>query len=274
MSWNILLTAAGAIMGLAGVALSGHEPQFDYELAAPIGSASLLTASYQASPKVSARFHQAPVSDVLHWLDRQGVSFVIADSKLKDREITLSVQNQPLDSVVDAIARALGGRWERQGAIRVFREGNAGEFSFSMPEMKGLQKGLDGLPAPNIQLWKSLPSNPELKQFEFKFDGGGHDFAKLRDDLEKAQGDQRKSIQLFQKDEGGAMHRLGGNPRGFEDFVKSLSDKQKDLMKTQGYLKVTDLTDEQKTDLGISGNPEHLEIEYTRDGQTIIVRSK
>jgi hypothetical protein len=60
----------------------------------------------------------------------------------------------------------------------------------------------------------------------------------------------------------------------FEGFVKSLSDSQKDLMRSQGYLKVSDLTSEQRKMLGIEGDPGHFQLQYEKDGVKIIVKSE
>ena len=275
MSWNIFVTAASALMGLAGIGLAAHEPQFDYELAAPSSSSAVITASYQKSPNVSVRFHDSKVGDVLSWLERQNVSFMVADPGLKDREITLSIQDQPLDSVIDSIATALGGHWERKGAIRVFKEGSWGDFGmFQAPNMKILEKGLDGLPPLDM---KTLPALPNDQQFQFNYTVPD---TKTLQDLEKRMqdfgklgpGSHRDIVESNGKDREYTFKVRGGSD--LETFVKSLSSKQKDLMKSKGYLRIGDLTEEQKSKLGIEGNPEHFEIQYMKDGQTVIVRSK
>jgi uncharacterized coiled-coil protein SlyX len=385
MAWNLFLTGAGALAGLAGLAISAIEPQFDYELAAPSQATPVL---YQASPNVSVQFHDTSVGDVLSWLEKQGVSFVVSDPKLKERTITLNIQNQPLDEVVDAIANALGGHWDRKGNIRIYKDGEGfGMYSFTMPQIKTFDKNyMDGLPVPdggqgtwNVvppalpdgklpQVWNVPPGQPGMQQFRiWSDDPKARELEKQLDELrknpdqnsekikelEKKLGELRKSevggfafgdgngpevwnmppgqfriwgddpkaqelekqlkelrknpdlndekikelqkkLSELRKSEVGGFAFGEGSGQGtwnvvppagikpyhfsfgfdLDRFTKSLSDKQKELMKSQGYLKIDDLTDEQRSQLGIVGHPEHFELDYSKDGQDIVIKSK
>ncbi|HSI72669.1 MAG TPA: hypothetical protein VK934_05790 [Fimbriimonas sp.] len=75
-------------------------------------------------PKVSVNFTKAPVMDVFNWLKDKGVNFVIADGMIPaGTTVTLNINDQPVDAVVEAVAAAIGGHWQRQGAVRVYRAG-------------------------------------------------------------------------------------------------------------------------------------------------------
>ena len=82
------------------------------------------TVEVQSEQRVSISFNHASVGDVLDWMTKNGASFVAADSELpKDATITLNVKDEPMNEVLDAVASALGGHWERRGHMRIFRKG-------------------------------------------------------------------------------------------------------------------------------------------------------
>lgn len=139
--------------------------------AMPSGYVLAQTASDQEeSQRVSASFNHAAVSEVMDWLIKNGVSFVTADSELpKDATITLNVKDEPINEVVDAIANALGGHWQRRGSMRIFRKGEGFE-GFG---------GNGTLAFPGQGEWKSMP---KMKSWTGKpgegnfFDKDGHVF--------------------------------------------------------------------------------------------------
>jgi len=112
------LAAAAIIAGSpASSALHLAQEVQDQATPAPV-------VNVQSEKRVTISFNHAPVSDVLDWMAKNGASFVAADSELpKDATITLNVQDQPMNQVLDAIASALGGHWDRRGGMRVFRQG-------------------------------------------------------------------------------------------------------------------------------------------------------
>ena len=84
-----------------------------------------------AQQRVSVSFNHAGVGEVLDWLSKNGGSFVAADSELpKDATVTMSIKDAPIEDVMDAIASALGGHWERRGDVSVFRKGEGFDFAF------------------------------------------------------------------------------------------------------------------------------------------------
>lgn len=305
MAWNFLLMAAG-LAGLAGVGVA-YQPDFDFQLAAPSSTPRLTAlADYQKPARVSVKFQDAKVGEVLKWLERQGVSFVIADTKLKDRSITLSIQDQPVDAVADAIASALGGHWERQGAIRVFREG-AFSWLFEAPSVKGELIKPDGKNLLKDYQFQETPmprsDGNQMKVFTlpdqdgktFQFFGNGFNTPspfgqRMYNFNGQVPTDPAKLKELEQKitDELNRLHEeaksqpktrfefkdpfFGPRP-DFDAFSKSLTDSQKDLMKSQGFLKLDDLTSEQRTLLGLQSVTGHVEVRYEKDGTTIVIKN-
>ena len=187
--WSI---AGATILASAAVA-AGHQAVQVVQSPAPA-----VTVVAQAEPevrqeeneqRVSADFKHAAVSDVLDWLSKNGINFATADSELpKDATITLSAKDMPLSQVLDSIASALGGHWERRGDMRVFRKGEGftvfangspfgdGEKSFNIaPFAKGFSKdqikafGKDGktfvMPVLPKGQWMS-PDMPDLKELK------------------------------------------------------------------------------------------------------------
>jgi hypothetical protein len=99
----------------AGTAVSTTSPEVTYQVAAAVA---------QQGRRVSAQFSSVKPSEVFDWLQKQGVSFVVADGSVPaDAKVTLNVVDQPVDDVIDALGRALGGHWGRQNGIRVFERG-------------------------------------------------------------------------------------------------------------------------------------------------------
>jgi hypothetical protein len=267
------LTGAATVLGLAGIGLAAQDPPFDFQVAAPTqDSAQVAVVSdpvqTQKQEGVSAHFRDAKVAEVLAWLEQQGVNFVLSDPAIKDRTITLNIDGQPLDDVVDSIASALGGHWEHKGKIRVFHSGTGGftdlfssarpgvnvfgltpdktsPFQFTVPK-SGDQKGLQEY------RFFTTPPNGQFKGFDDK----------SIQDLLKGQGND---LRVF---------TFGAPKVDFEKFVKSLSDHQKELMKSQGYLKLDDLTARQREMIGVKGSPANMTITYTANGQTVTIKSK
>ena len=62
------------------------------------------------------------------------------------------------------------------------------------------------------------------------------------------------------------------NGKNIGDVMKSLTPAQKELQKTQGYLKASDLTSEQRSILGITGEGS-FDITIVRDGETLKIKS-
>lgn len=123
------------LMALTAVVAGGtaQDPSMDLQIAAPVltssdqvvtTSGSLAVSSAQQGEKITTQFRNAKASEVLEWMEKRGVSFVVNDGDIKqDARVTLSVTDTPLENVLDALASALGGHWERRDKIRVFHKG-------------------------------------------------------------------------------------------------------------------------------------------------------
>lgn len=101
-------------------------------------------------------------ADVVNWMKGQGINFVIADESAAKTRIALNFQNRPLREVINAIAKAMGGSWEKDGDTFVFQpQGRNPFFGMQTPglEMKDFK-------------WESMPKIAE----GFKWDGKVPDF--------------------------------------------------------------------------------------------------
>jgi hypothetical protein len=112
-----------------GTAVESHpSPTQGVEVRTVPAQSSLMevqSPQIELGPKVSAKFRNAKVNDVLDWLEHQGISFVMGENMVRpDQTVTLNIVDQPAGDVADAIAAALGGHWDRRGNIRVFQPGS------------------------------------------------------------------------------------------------------------------------------------------------------
>lgn len=137
------------------------------------------------SQRVSARFNRALLPEVLEWLSKQDVSYVVADADLsKDQTLTLNINDQPLSDVVEAIAAALGGHWQRRGAVRAFTKGHGmtmfgAQGMAHMPNMKDFEK---------LETFGKMKGFEKMKDFDFHFEElPGEDF-KFRSDMTSPEG--------------------------------------------------------------------------------------
>jgi len=85
---------------------------------------------------ISKRFVNAKLTEVLAWLSLEEFSFVADSSEFPtESTVTLNFRNQPLGAVLDAIADAYSGRWERRGEI----------FTLRPVALRGLNSGAPAL---------------------------------------------------------------------------------------------------------------------------------
>jgi hypothetical protein len=110
-SLAIGLVCAGMTLSVSGHA--GWAPQ-KAQAVASMGGLDLP----ELKKPITKRFVNAKVSEVLAWLSLEQFSFVADSSEFsQDGSVTLNFRNQPLGAVLDAIADAFNGRWERRGEI-------------------------------------------------------------------------------------------------------------------------------------------------------------
>lgn len=200
MDVKTLLGLTSAIVG-TGIVVA-QDPSFEYPPVQPILTSGKIEETQAQDKKITVRFKQASVDEVLDWLSNQGVSFVTAGVP-KDAKISLSVTDMPLSEVIAAVGNALGGSFIKSGNTYVFHRG-ARSFVFDAPvatlreipkiDMKAIQE-LERMPevvpfksfnSQDPQVQKELQQLREKMQKDF---GPNSDFMKK---LQQEMGDAKK----------------------------------------------------------------------------------
>ena len=115
--WSLAVGLVCAGMTLSVQGHAGWAPQ----RAQAVPSMSALDLAAFKKP-ITKRFVNAKLSEVLAWLSLEKFSFVADVSEFPEQgQVTLNFQAQPLGAVLDAIADAYHGRWERRGDIFTLR---------------------------------------------------------------------------------------------------------------------------------------------------------
>lgn len=70
---------------------------------------------------VTKQFEDVNVNEVFAWLVGQGFSFVVDDREFDQARVTMDIDHKTLGEAANSLASALGGRWEKKGAVYVFR---------------------------------------------------------------------------------------------------------------------------------------------------------
>lgn len=270
---------------LAASLVLGQQP-----LTAPrtitVRPAPFLIGSVQNEKRISVRFNDASLKDVLNHLQKQKIDFAVDSDQFKDRRLTLNLTDVPLSTALAAIAGALDAHWEAIGAVRVLKKGPGLGFR---PDVGGLFQ--DGkfrtfmLPDVSKRYWK--PENLSEKDFAIRanekaikaleraqkdFETQKFEFKKLDDEvvkkaLEKAQALHDKELRsTFEK-----AYTMGC--QDINALLKSITPTQKELAKKQGYLKLSDLTVEQRKLAGVKGDGK-IEITITRDNETLKIKGE
>jgi hypothetical protein len=127
MDIKTILGLSSAILG-TGVVV-GQDPSFEYPAIQPTSNSSstTITCPEEQAKRVTVRFKQASVEEVLDWLGNQGVNFVTLGIP-KGTKIDLNVTDMPVDKVVQVIATTLGGAFEKQGDTYIFQKGAHNAF--------------------------------------------------------------------------------------------------------------------------------------------------
>jgi len=267
--------------------------------------------------RVSVKFDNVPLKEVLSWLGSQGVNFVVRD-EAGESHLTMNIVDQPLKDAVSAIADVMGGRWVRRGEVYSFQPG--GPFNFIGPDVKGFafdedaMKELKMLPKMfSDQDLKELKALPDMKEFnkdfmkDFKvvipdmkdFHMSEKDAQKLRDELRtemklvipKIQ--ELKELKMSDKDKQKLRNdikielkplqdlkelknlktlRIDGN-QDIEKLMGSISKAQWDKHAKQGYLKLSDLTPEQRKMLGQNDLKGTWELSYSINGKSLKIKN-
>lgn len=278
---------------LAGAAALPQDPSFDLQIATPTqhhaepipatvqsvvvqgqatgGSTPFPTVPAQrvgSEPRVSVQFREAKTGEVLAWLEQQGVNFIAAESDVpRETRVTLNIKDQPLETVLNALGRALGGRWEREGAIRVFRKGPS--FFVSPPAIQNLPPAVGLVPqipeelAERVreQVRSSLRQNRELLRQSEKERGRTNTL--------------RTTPRPFTFDRD--VYRLAPAPRGtgidVQRLLRSLTPDQRDTQRKRGFVPYEDLTREQRTLLGERPDG-RFEFKFKTNRDEIVIRGQ
>lgn len=147
----------------------------------------------QDTKRISVVFENASPEQVVKWLIRQGFNLVIPSDQIsKDRKISLSLKNAPAEEALDAIARALGGVWERQGEVRTFRKGTT--FLRDLPRMAPRAGSTDV----RVFSFDSKDLTPEQRA---KFEALGKEMAEMGAKMaEKLGPEVQKTLELLLKE--------------------------------------------------------------------------
>lgn len=263
------------------------------------------------SQRVTADFKSAPLSEVLKWLSSQGLSFVVKDGTL-DGRLTIHIANQPLKDAADAIAKAMGGRWDRNGDVFTLKSGSDGlgmlryeDFkvdgtpkTFTIPNIQDLPAFKFSFPDDNVwseadkkafkdQMLKFKQSLPNLKVWTDQ-DGKilERDLSKMKIDEKelKAFKDKMSEFKLSLPDVDKLkrleldLSKVGDKSfifkaEGIRELMKSLTKEQWEKHEKQGYLKPSDLSPDQIKMLGNDRDGEWT-LSFTIDGKSLTIKSK
>ena len=263
MGFKKLLVAATGIASIP--AFAGQDPEMNQQFAAPSDDLAVTvsgTASEspiqtvrvveRSSKLLTGKFTNAKPQDVLNWLQKNGINFVIESGQLdKDARITLNVEKQPAESVVDAISAALGGHFANRNGILVFQKGN--HFFAPMASMRAVPgraaapgvlslPAVPGAPARPVRdrVMPPMPgANQDFKiftapgQHEFSFDFGPEFQKKMEGmakEIELKFGPEfQKKMELHAKE----MAKAHGpeHAKKMEEMAKVMELRAKDLEK-------------------------------------------
>lgn len=108
--------AIGMVFAGMALSVSGHAGWAPQKAQTVASMSGLELPALKKS--ITKRFVNAKLSEVLAWLSLEQFSFVADASEFtQESTVTLNFRNQPLGAVLDAIADAFNGRWERRGEI-------------------------------------------------------------------------------------------------------------------------------------------------------------
>ncbi|MBI5705807.1 MAG: hypothetical protein HZC36_02335 [Armatimonadetes bacterium] len=187
--------------------------------------------------KITKRFANANLSEVLAWLSLQDLSFVADMGAFPDRKVTFNFKNQTLKNVMDTIAETFGGAWSQKGDIYTLTP-KAPSFVFSRSGKAGSQpwssiapqtftmtpKGEFKLqPMPN-RVWATPKTEFKIeglpkRNFEFSL-GNMHNQGK---ELTPAQKKEVEAAMARAKEE---IKRAIEELKGHKGHIQGLDDKQ------------------------------------------------
>ncbi|MGE0001133.1 MAG: STN domain-containing protein [Fimbriimonadaceae bacterium] len=256
-------------MTLAALAAATVLAQWPFALPLPDLSpdASATPSQAQKGGKVTLSGDAVPAKQVFEQLRRAGANFVIdSDAVPADKKLSLNLVNQDPESAVKAVANALGMSATKEGDILILAPRSALAWE-SLP----FGKNMDALPKGVLPFgrWKGDPGDPEPFPFEWKSEEGAKSFLKQFEHFKDG---------MVEPDPGKAFEKFEfrfGEPHDFLKIVESLMPSQRELHKKQGFLRLEDLTPQQKQWLGnLGGDQGEFEVTFSDGDKNITIRSK
>ena len=266
--------------------------------------------------QVSVQFTNASASDVLKWLAKQNVNFVANVDKLPKTKITMNVNHVPLHEALETVAESLGGSWQVKGSTLMFRTemfrgpmsftpartGGLGSMNWTTPSAPGDWKAFSKMDENQMKAFEKsmLDMKGEMKSFQFdskalselkglnqdgkaftyKFDPKAMEGFKALNRDGKAftfKMDPKALAEMKNFKEWPGYKGMTFNKIDTEKFSKSLTSDQNNLMKKQGYLKFSDLTEAQRAILftgSIKELPQDFTFVFSTNGKKITIKSK
>ncbi|RYG27157.1 hypothetical protein EON82_00425 [bacterium] len=161
--------------------------------------------------RVSVNFNNASLKDVVNFLRKEKIDFVIDPDQFKDRRLTVSLSDVSTSTALSAIANALDAHWERVGDVRVLKRG--GGFG---PGADTFFRSAPGFATP------AFPRTPDVKFFEGpKMDKKA--FEEMQKAMEKAQKEMKFEFKDFK----------GLDKAQQEEVRKALEGARKDMDKAR-----------------------------------------
>lgn len=213
--------------------------------------------------KVSAEFHEAPLSEVLRWLAGTGVNFVADPASGGDAKVTLKVKNVPLRDVLRALEEVFNATWTKNGEVYSFR-----------PKVRQRIERF-GVPLPSTPLLDEQELNKWMEEQQ-------RQMRELRDlglnNPERVKEFLRRFRERLLHDFPGFEHFAPGSPHFFRfemgsvgKLFQSITEEQWRKHDQQGYLTLGDLTPQQRAMLGDPTGT--FSISLNINGRTLNIRS-
>lgn len=178
-----------------------------------------------------------------------------SNSKLSDEE------RREAEKAMEEARKALSGsRVEMEKALEEARKAMANQkFDFKSMDID-VQKALE-------EARKGMSAAPGARSYRGLSPKEAEEFRKAMERIRGTQGEP------FRKRLDGTRARIILDGQDFDGLLKSMTAEQKERMKSPGYLKVSDLTPEQRKMAGIRDGGK-IEITITKNGETLKIKGE
>jgi hypothetical protein len=192
---------------------------------------------------VSLSFDNTSSVDVMSWLVKQDVNFIVNIDTLPKKQLTLNLKNVPIHEALQTLADVLDGHWEVKGSTAIFRSGASISNRFILATMPRIEGTLSPLSGKGLNF-----------KIESDFPGGLAPLGMGYNNFSRTHESQPSKTII--------------------EAMKSLTKEQKALQKKQGFLYIKDLTDVQKKALVIPvSSQKGLTFTYIINGEKLIIKS-